>query len=106
MKLMTTVPEVRARVTTRLDEQFLELVCADDQLLEAEFEAIIADAWAARPPVASRRVASSPTGRPRQRAATRGPEVSPGRARRHPGAGGWRRQRSPPRFGPPPAPPP
>jgi hypothetical protein len=39
---------VHAARTT--DEQFLDLVCADDELLRAEFDAIIAAEWPTPPP--------------------------------------------------------
>jgi len=83
--------------TDTLAEQFIELVCADEDLLQAEFEAIIAAEWPTPPPA-----------RPPLRRPAGGPPVRPaghwrqGRLERlasrprHPGIGGWARQRSPP----------
>lgn len=60
-----------------LEADFLALVCADEELLRAEFEAIIAAEWPARPP-------RRPGGPP------------PGAANRRPGRpGGDRRPRPP-----------
>ena len=33
------------RTTARLEEQFVDLLCADDELLRAEFDAIVAAEW-------------------------------------------------------------
>lgn len=35
----------------RLDEQFIDLICADDALMRAEFDAIVAEEWSVLPPV-------------------------------------------------------
>jgi hypothetical protein len=83
-------------MSTRIvDEQFLDLICSDTDLLTAEFEAIIATAWPS-PPASGAAYGGAdgrPAGRPgrfadRPRALTARP--------RHPGVGGWMRQRSPP----------
>src|SRR6476659_9529514 len=76
-------------------EQFVELLCADEDLLRAEFDAIIAAEWPSPPRVlpARRGVAG---GRPRastRRARARA--VPPSRPRR-PGSDGSARERSPP----------
>lgn len=34
-----------------IDEQFIELICADDELVQAEFDAIISAEWPATPPI-------------------------------------------------------
>ena len=80
-----------------VDEQFLELMCADEELLRAEFDAIIAQEWSSSlpppdPPAASPRPGPGP-------GSHRLPRGSQASARRppHPGADGWSRQRSPPR---------
>lgn len=80
-----------------LEEEFLELICSDDDLVAAEFEAIIAAEWPtpppARPPL---RRPVDPTPTPGDR---RWRQDSSGRLAsrpRHPGVGGWARQRSPP----------
>jgi hypothetical protein len=79
-----------------VDEEFLELMCADEELLRAEFDAIIAQEWASRPPPAEPPAASPGTG-PDQQWRRVPPDVRGSRLRpRHPGIGGWSRQRSPP----------
>ena len=80
-----------------IDETLIDLICHDPDLLAAEFDAIIAVEWPT-PPVDSRRHASA-SGRPDTGPAGvygdgRGPASRP----RHPGVGGWARQRSPPRL--------
>ena len=88
------------QATRSTDEQFLDLLLADEDLLRAEFDAIIAAEWP-----------GPPTDRPgRGMRADRDPgETRPGRVRaaappgrpRHPRTRGRPRQRSPP----PPTPP-
>ena len=46
---MTTCINPAAEADVGTDEAFLDLVCADDDLLRAEFEAIIAASWPALP---------------------------------------------------------
>jgi hypothetical protein len=47
--------------TRGVEEQFLELVLADEELLRAEFDAIIAAAWSGPPPSPPpRRIAGEP----------------------------------------------
>jgi len=81
--------------TRTTDEQFLQLLLADEELLRAEFDALIAAEWSGSPPRRTGRCARAgrrpiQPRRPRWRAAgwTDGP--------RHPGTSGWARQRSPP----------
>jgi len=93
---MPTVYVHAAGVIRSLDEDFLELVLADEQLLRAEFNAIIAQEWLVSPPPAAPR----PTGReggpqPQRRQPPRRAKAS-GERTRHPRARRWRRQRSPP----------
>jgi len=79
-----------------VDEQFLELICNDPDLLAAEFDAITAAEWP-EPPVDDARPGA---GRGRAGSGTAGDAGGPvGGAvsqPRHPGIGGWSRQRSPP----------
>jgi hypothetical protein len=97
VRLMPTVPAVQNGTARSLEEEFLDLVYADEELLRAEFDAIIAQEWGARPPPVRPRAASPPTGpNPRRHPAGRGSSPSQRRPR-HPGVGGWGRQRSPPR---------
>jgi hypothetical protein len=85
-----------ADCTRSAEEEFLDLLLADDDLLRAEFDAIIAAEWP-EPPAdrpGSSVAGRPPGGGPSRRAAdpVRGPVSRP----RHPGIGGWARQRSPP----------
>ncbi len=78
------------------DEEFLDLVCADEQLLKAEFDAIIAQAWPMGPPPAGPQPAPravSPS--PRPDPAPSGRQMSPPESH-HCGDSGRGRQRSPP----------
>ena len=80
-----------------VEQAFLDLVCADEQLLRAEFDAIIAREWPTRrPPVRRSWVWPGTDPDPRRRLARRGWRPFLGHAR-PPGARRWRRQRSPPR---------
>lgn len=77
-------------------EEFLAIVCADDDLIRAEFAAIIAAGWdgAADEPPPARPPRPDPPGRPRQLVPARRPR--PPEPPHRPGFGGWARQRSPP----------
>jgi hypothetical protein len=93
-----------APVERRTDEDFLAVICADELLLRAEFEAIIAASWpgpVARREPPPRRPAGPPPGAKHHRG-----RQTTGRPRRprtgrssQPNADGPARQRSPP--GPP-----
>jgi len=78
------------------EDQFLDLLLADDDLLQAEFDAIIAAEWPGPPPnLPRRRVRGGPDpGRRRRHRATA--TKRPGAGRRPP-EDGSARQRSPPR---------
>ena len=81
-----------------VDEEFLELICADEELLRAEFDAIVAQEWSSSPPPADPPAAPlGPDPGPRPHRPPAGGVASPRRPH-HPGADGWRRQRSPPRL--------
>jgi len=78
-------------------EQFLTLICSDEDLLQAEFDAIIAAEWPnptkPRPGcgiVGGGDVTDAAPDRPARAGAD--PTTRP----RHPGVSGWGRQRSPP----------
>ena len=84
-------------LTDTFEEQFLDLVCSDEDLVQAEFEAIIAAEWPTPPPARP----------PLRRPAFRPPTPPDGHCRqappnrlasrpRHPGIRWWARQRSPP----------
>jgi len=61
---MPTAPTNGGTIVPTADEAFLQLVCADKDLLAAEFDAIIAASWA-RPP-ADTRLHPGPVRRPRR----------------------------------------
>ena len=79
-----------------VEEQFLALVCSDEDLPRAEFDAITAAEWSSPPANIPGRGAADgrPAGGAHRHAVARvaGPVARP----RHPGIGGWARQRSPP----------
>jgi hypothetical protein len=82
--------------TPATDEQFVELLCANQDLLRAEFDAIIAAEWPSPPPAEPDR-GDDAEGRPRPRWKRREASVAALlNQAHHPGIGGWTRQRSPP----------
>ncbi len=87
-----------------VEEQFLELVYADEALLRAEFDAIVAREWPNRHPPTRPRPASRASGphprRPLAQPGVRAPHGTP----RHSRGQQLRRQRSPPRPSQPTAP--
>jgi hypothetical protein len=87
---------VTGETTARtVDEQFLDLVCHEQDLLAAEFDAIIAAEWPTPP---ADRPGRGAVGRHADGEADRTADPVPGSVSRprHPGVGGWARQRSPP----------
>ncbi len=85
--------------TRSTDEQHLELLCADEDLVRAEFDAIITAQWPGPPPAEPDRGADAePDPRRVQHRPETGDALPPSRPR-HPGIGGWTRQRSPPARG-------
>jgi hypothetical protein len=74
-------------------EEFLALLCADEDLVRAEFEAIIDANW--DPPRPARRTPPTPPRRPAHRRSPAPPTTPRGSVRRE-GRVGWRRERSPP----------
>jgi hypothetical protein len=93
---MPTAPATGDTTARTVDEQFLDLICSDADLLAAEFDAIIAAEWPEPPPDTPGRGADGPPGRGAARRAAARVRDPVSRAR-HPGIGGWARQRSPPR---------
>lgn len=75
---------------------FLELLCADEDLLRAEFEAIVAAEWPSPPPDQPAESNIARQGPPGSSSSTRGRPAAPPSRPRHPGAGEGSRQRSPP----------
>jgi len=87
-------PPDSADDTRNAAEQFLDLLLADDDLLQAEFDAIIAAEWPGPPNLPRRCVRGGPDrGRRRRHRATA--TKGPGAGRRSP-VDGSARQRSPP----------
>jgi len=90
-------PAARPGRADRLDDEFVDLICEDDELVRAEFDALVAACWdltppPARPPAPSR-PARQPPGWPVVSASDVSPDPpapSPPLRRR------WNRQRSPP----------
>ena len=81
--------------TGTIDDAFLDIICHDEELLRAEFDALVAASWdepPSPPPPAGPRPADNPAPRPTTRASTE-QQVPP--QSYHPGPAG-RRQRSPP----------
>jgi len=77
-----------------VDEQFVRLIFSDAELLQAEFDAIIAVEWPppVNPPIYERAGAPTSDAGHGTDARVVGQATKP----RHPGIGGWARQRSPP----------
>jgi hypothetical protein len=93
---MPSTPATSDTTARTVDEQFLDLICNDQDLLAAEFEAIIAAAWPAPPaarPVGGALGEHAGRGAARQAA---DPVRDLATRPRHSGVGGWARQRSPP----------
>jgi hypothetical protein len=93
---MTTIPTDQNQALHGVEDQFLELVLADERLLRAEFDAIVTQEWPSLPPPrAPKKGWPAPQPRPRQPVV---PPVRRVRLRppRHPRPGGRRHQRSPP----------
>ena len=95
---MPTSP-VFGSVAASVDEQFLDLLCSDEDLLRAEFDAIIAAEWPTPP--TDDPAGDGVAGHHQRPGGTRGDTrvaavpITP----RHPGVGGWGRPRSPPNTG-------
>lgn len=94
---MRTVPAPGGSLAETVDEQFLALICAEEELLRAEFEAIVAAEWPSPPAKTPGPAANA--GRPRSWPPPGGPAGAGRLSGRpaHPGVDGWTRQRSPPR---------
>lgn len=75
-------------------EAFLDLILRDEQLLRAEFDALIAASW--NPPPPSPPAPSAPTDRPPGRPVTPYPDVAAWPGRAVPARAAPNRQRSPP----------
>jgi hypothetical protein len=79
-----------------VDEWFIEVMCADEELLRAEFDAIVAEEWADSPPPTDPAPATAGVNRgPRGSGLPSRCLATPGQPH-HRGADGWSRQRSPP----------
>jgi len=91
------VPEFSVVAPSAVDETLIELVCDDADLLAAEFDAIIAVEWPT-PPVECGRIAAACRHPGGGSAGVYDARHAPASRPRHPGIGGWARQRSPPEF--------
>ena len=91
---MPTTPTTGDTIASSVEEQFLDLICGDADLLQAEFDAIIAAEWPTPPANTPGNGAAG--GHPVSRAARRAASVDDLVRFRRPGFGGWVRQRSPP----------
>jgi hypothetical protein len=93
---MPTTPATGGTTARTVDEQFFDLICDDADLLAAEFDAIIAAEWSTPPanPGARGAAGGHPGSGTSRRAAD--PVRDLVSRPRHPGVGGWARQRSPP----------
>ena len=79
-----------------VDEQFIEVMCADEELLRAEFDAIIAEEWPGSPPPADPAPGTPGANQGPRGSGLPGRRVATSGRPHHPGADGWSRQRSPP----------
>jgi len=93
---MATTPASADTLAPSVDEQFFDLVCNDEELVAAEFDAIVAAEWPTPPPGIPGRGAAGgqPPGGAARRAIERG--AGPLSRTRPPGVAGWARERSPP----------
>lgn len=94
---MPSAPAPGDTTARTVDEQFVDLICGDADLLAAAFDAIIAAEWP-EPPAGRPGHGSAAGGHPGRGAARRATQPVRGLVDRprHPGIGGWARQRSPP----------
>lgn len=90
------MPATTSETERTVEGQFVDLIYGDTDVLAAEFAAIIAEEWPERPAgIPGRTPDGGTTGSGPPRHPTpflRGTGLRP----RHPGIGGWGRQRSPP----------
>jgi hypothetical protein len=92
----TVADAVQAVGIDEVQEKFLELVHADEELLRAEFDAIIAEEWGQPTAPARRRPTHPPTPPPQRRERHRGSAGGPPGQQHHPGGEARSRQRAPP----------
>lgn len=76
-------------------EEFIDLVCSDEDWVRDEFDAIIAAEWIGPPAAEPTQTAPKPGPHPAHTPPPAGPALPPRRSQR-PGTDGWVRQRSPP----------
>ena len=93
---MPTTPALADTAARTVDEQFLGLMCSDEDLLRAEFDAIIAAEWPSPPPRTPRGGAADRHPASHTQRCGGAPVAGAVARPRHPGIGGWVRQRSPP----------
>jgi len=98
MSALSTPPAADG-VLRRLDDQFLELITADEELVRMEFDAIVAAGWCAPPPDSPRRrIGGGRRDRDRRPMAV-SDDAGPSRASRRSRRTRRARQRSPPATG-------
>jgi hypothetical protein len=92
---MATQPEAGETIARTVDDQFIALICSDEQLLRAEFEAIVAGQWPSPPAGIPAR---GSVGHREPGVHTRPAGCCEGRpmASRHPDVDRWVRERPPP----------
>jgi hypothetical protein len=89
-------PDVEVAAADVVEEEFLAIVYADEELLRAEFDAIIATSWGqpGQPARPGRTPQPAPPEQPRRQAVDRG--AGPAGPQHYPGGEGRSRQRAPP----------
>jgi len=93
---MPTITTPHHESTLATKEEFLAILCSDEDLLRAEFDAIIAAEWPSLPPDPPEDDGALERSPGTARHQPTGARVRLPNRPRHPGIGGWARQRSPP----------
>jgi hypothetical protein len=96
----TVADAVQAVGIDEVQERFFELVYADEELLRAEFDAIIAEEWGQLTPPTQRRPTRPPPPPAQRRERHRGSAGAPPSRRHHRAGEGRSRQRAPPARSP------
>jgi hypothetical protein len=79
-----------------IDDAFLDIICQDEELLRAEFDALVAASWDEPPPPPRPPAVPRPADNPAPQPATRTTTAQEIPSRSHHPAPAGRRQRSPP----------
>ncbi len=91
-----TLPTVGEDAPPDTDEQFLAVLCAEEELMRAEFDAIIAAEWPIPPPPHRVLAVRAEDDEPPSRDQRGTPDEHPWGRLNRPGIRRWARQRSPP----------